>query len=223
MIYDVSVPIHNGMPVWPGDPAVKLTSMAFPSKYSGHTIRVTSIEMGSHTGTHVDAPQHFVEGGKTLHEIPLEWLVGEAVVIHLPGVRSIGRRHLENQDWKAVQRVLFKTDNSALWSDNEFHEDFVYLERGAAEFLVERGLRLVGIDYLSIDSFHSPNHPTHFVLLPNNIVVLEGLDLRQVAPGRYHMVALPLNLQRADGAPTRVILARQPEECRPSARSSWWR
>jgi arylformamidase len=105
-----------------------------------------------------------------------------------------------------VRRVLFKTDNSERWSDGHFHKDFVYLEPAAAEFLVERRLLLVGIDYLSVDRFGSGDHPSHFVLLPNNIVVLEGLNLSRVAPGRYHMVALPLNLQQADGAPTRVIL-----------------
>ena len=206
MIYDVSVPIDNGMPVWPSDPPVKLTPRAHPSRDGSHTVRVTSIEMGSHTGTHIDAPHHFVSGGQKLHEIPLDWLVGDTTVVHIPGVRSIARDHLEKLDWTGVQRVLFKTDNSARWADGEFHKDFVFLEPQAAEFLVERGLRLVGIDYLSIDAFGSKSHPTHFVLLPNNIVVLEGLNLSQVSPGRYHMVALPLNLQDADGAPTRVIL-----------------
>jgi len=162
--------------------------------------------MGSHTGTHIDAPHHFVDGGRKLEEIPLEWLVGDAAVFHLPGIRSIARRDLESLDWNGVRRVLFKTDNSERWRDGQFHTDFVYLEPAAAEFLVERGLRLVGIDYLSIDRFGSEDHPTHFVLLPKNIVVLEGLNLSRVAPGRYHMVALPLNLQQADGAPTRVIL-----------------
>jgi arylformamidase len=206
VIYDVSVPIENGMPVWPSDPPVKLTPSGIPAADRSHTIRVTSIEMGSHTGTHIDAPHHFVDGGRKLEEIPLEWLVGDAAVFHLPGIRSIARRDLESLNWSGVRRVLFKTDNSERWRDGQFHKDFVYLEPAAAKFLVERGLRLVGIDYLSVDPFGSDNHPTHFVLLPNNIVVLEGLNLSRVAPGRYHMVALPLNLQHADGAPTRVIL-----------------
>jgi arylformamidase len=112
-------------------------------------------------------------------------------------------------DWVGVKRVLFKTDNSDHWNDGKFYENFVYLEPDAAQFLVERGLRLVGIDYLSIDRFGSEHHPTHLVLLPHDVVVLEGLNLREIAPGRYHMVALPLNLQDADGAPTRVILMDQ--------------
>lgn len=206
MIYDVSVPISSAIPVWPSDPPVKLTEDKKLSEDRSYRIRVTSIEMGSHTGTHIDAPCHFVEGGKTLHEIPLDCLVGTASVIHIPGVPSIHRRHLESLDWTGVERVLFKTDNSQRWQDNRFHEDFVYLEPDAAEFLVERGLRLVGIDYLSIDRFGSEEHPTHFVLLPRDIVILEGLNLSRIAPGRYHMVALPLNLTGVDGAPTRVIL-----------------
>jgi len=206
MIYDVSVPIDNGMPVWPTDPAVSLVSTTIPSIDRRRTIRVTTIQMGSHTGTHIDAPNHFVEGGKKLHEIPLKVLVGEVAVFHIAGVPSINRRHLEQLDWVGVKRVLFKTDNSDHWKDEQFYENFVYLEPDAAAFLVERGLRLVGIDYLSIDRYGSEHHPTHLVLLPNNVVVLEGLNLKEVAPGRYHMVALPLNLHQADGAPTRVIL-----------------
>ena len=206
MIYDVSVPIDNGMPVWPTDPAVSLTTATIPSIDRRRSIRVTSIRMGSHTGTHIDAPHHFVEGGKKLHQIPLTWLVGEVSVFHIAGVPAIKQRHLEQLDWVGVKRVLFKTDNSDHWTDGAFYENYVYLEPDAASFLVERGLRLVGIDYLSIDRFGSDHHPTHLVLLPKDVVVLEGLNLSAVAPGRYHMVALPLNLQHADGAPTRVIL-----------------
>jgi len=206
MIYDVSVPIRNGMPVWPSDPPVKLIAQAHASQDQSHTIRVTSIEMGSHTGTHVDAPAHFVDGGKTLSEVPLEVFVGPATVFEIPGVRSITRSHLEKEDWTGIQRVLFKTDNSSHWNDGSFFEDFVYLEPGAGAFLVSQGIRLVGIDYLSIDRFRSVEHPTHFALLPHDVVLLEGLNLSRIMPGRYHMVALPLNLQNADGAPTRVIL-----------------
>jgi len=206
MIYDVSVSIRNGMPVWPSDPPIKLTPSAHPSRDGTHAAHVTAIEMGSHTGTHIDAPCHFVDGGRTLDQIPMDWLVGEASVFQIDGVSIISRKDLARFDWNNVERVLLKTDNSAKWADSSFHKDFVALEPQAAEFLVERGIRLVGIDYLSIDPFGSQAHPAHFVLLPNNVVVLEGLDLRQVSPGRYHMVALPLNLHGADGAPTRVIL-----------------
>ena len=206
MIYDVSIPITNAIPVWPSDPPVKLTPKSHLSRDGSHTVRLTSIEMGSHTGTHIDAPWHFVEGGKRLNEIPIDQLVGAAVVVALENVRSITRAALEAVDTEGSERVLFKTENSKHWNDGKFYEDFVYLEPDAAELLVERGVRVVGIDYLSIDQFKSVRHPTHFVLLGKNVAILEGLNLSQIKPGRYHMTALPLNLQDADGAPTRVIL-----------------
>jgi len=162
--------------------------------------------MGSHTGTHIDAPFHFIEGGRRLEEIPLYDLVGPAIVVQIRGVSSIQRNHLTPLNWTNVQRVLFNTDNSTHWNDGTFYEKFVYLEPDAAEFLVEQGVRLVGIDYLSIDPYKSEKHPTHFVLLSRNVIIIEGLNLSQIAPGAYQMVALPLNLQSGDGAPARVIL-----------------
>src|SRR4029079_5524426 len=206
MIYDVSVPIANGMHVWPSDPPLKLTPQGHLSRDHSHTIHVTTIEMGSHTGTHIDAPFHFVEGGRKLDEIPLKDLVGPVSVIQVTGVPSITREHLKSLSWKNVDRVFFKTDNSEHWNDGVFFERFVYLEPEAAEFLVQRNLRVVGIDYLSIDPYKSEKHPTHFVLLGRNVIIIEGLNLSRVPPGRYQMVALPLNLQGADGAPTRVII-----------------
>ena len=206
MIYDVTVPITNTMPTWPGDPAVQLLPKSHLSRDKSHTVRLTAIEMGSHTGTHIDAPYHFVEGGRRLHEIPLEQLIGKVTVFEIAGVRSIGRKELERLGWNGVERVLFKTENSKHWQDGKFYEDFVYLDPEGAELLVERGVRLVGIDYLSIDKFESEKHPAHFVLLPKNIVILEGLNLNSVPAGEYTLFALPLNLQDADGAPMRVIL-----------------
>jgi arylformamidase len=206
MIYDVTVPITNIMPVWPGDPPVRLSVKSHLSRDKTHTVRLTAIEMGSHTGTHMDAPVHMIEGGKRLEQFPLETLTGKATVVEIPGVRSIGREQLEHLDWHGVERVLFKTENSKHWQDGRFYEEFVYLDPAGAEFLVERGVRLVGIDYLSIDKFRSESHPSHFALLSKNIAIIEGLNLSAVPPGQYTLVALPLNLQDADGAPTRVIL-----------------
>ena len=162
--------------------------------------------MGSHTGTHIDAPYHFMEGGRKLEEIPLGELVGPAIVVQIEGVPSITRKHLMPLDWNDVQRVLFKTDNSEHWNDGAFYEKFVYLDPDAAEFLVQQGVRVVGIDYLSIDPYKSEKHPTHFVLLPRNVIIIEGLNLKHVPPGLYQMVALPLKLNSGDGAPARVIL-----------------
>jgi len=207
MIYDVTVPIRNSMPVWPSDPPVQLTPKSHLSRDGSHTVRLTAIEMGSHTGTHIDAPWHFVENGRRLSEIPIETLVGPATVYEIPGVRSIGRADLEKRDLSGKERVLFKTENSKHWNDGRFYEEFVYLEPEAAQVLVGSGVKLVGIDYLSIDKYKSEKHPSHFVLLERNVVIVEGLNLSKVAPGKYNMAALPLNLQDADGAPTRVILS----------------
>lgn len=206
MIYDATVPITSGMPVWPGDPPVKLSAKSHLSRDKTHTVKLTAIEMGSHTGTHVDAPYHMIEGGKRLHEFPIETFFGKAVVREIPDVRSIGRAELQAFEWNGVERVLFKTENSKHWDDGKFYEEFVYLEPEGAKFLVERGVRLVGIDYLSVDRFKSESHPTHFVLLANNIVILEGLNLNGAPAGEYTLAALPLNLQDADGGPARVIL-----------------
>jgi arylformamidase len=147
-----------------------------------------------------------MDDGKKLEEFSLETLTGKADVFEILGTRSLGRRELERIDWTGVERVLFKTENSAHWEDGKFYEEFVYLEPEGAEFLVRQGIRLVGIDYLSIDKFQSPSHPSHFVLLNENIPILEGLNLSRVPAGKYTLIALPLNLQNADGAPTRVVL-----------------
>jgi len=206
MIYDVTVPISNTMPVWPGDSPVRLTAKSHPSRDETHTVRLTEIEMGSHTGTHIDAPIHMIDGGKRLNDISLEILVGKATVFQISGTRSIGRAELVPLNWSGVERVLFKTDNSKHWQDEKFYEDFVYLDPDGAKFLVEQGMRLVGIDYLSVDRLKSESYPSHFVLLEKSIAILEGLNLSAVPPGEYTLAALPLNLQSADGAPTRVIL-----------------
>jgi arylformamidase len=206
MVHDVSVPITTSMPVWPSDPPVSLTPTAHLSRDKSHTVRVTKIEMGSHTGTHIDAPWHMVEGGRKLNQIPLETLIGPALVVEIPGAQSIARSHLEEMSLHGIPRILLKTENSRHWNDGKFYEQFVYLEPDAAELLVERNVAVVGIDYLSIDQFKSEKHPSHFVLLRRNVVIIEGLNLSQVKPGKYHMTALPLNLQEVDGAPTRVIL-----------------
>jgi arylformamidase len=206
MIYDISVPITHTMPVWPGDPPVQLLQKSHESADHSHTVTVTDIRMGSHTGTHFDAPFHMITGGKKLDEFPLDILVGKATVLQIPGVRSIGRTDLERFNWEGVERVLFKTDNSSHWQDGKFYEEFVYLQPDGADFLVERRVRLVGIDYLSIDKFKADSHPTHMVLLKKNILLLEGLNLNNVSPGEYMLYALPLNLQDVDGGPARVIL-----------------
>lgn len=209
MIYDVTVPITSSMPVWPGDPPVRLSAKSHVSRDGGHTVRLTSIEMGSHTGTHIDAPYHMLGEGKRLEEFPLETLTGRATVVEIPECSSIGRAELQRFNWTGVERVLFKTENSQHWQDGEFYERFVYLDPEGAQFLAQLGVKLVGIDYLSIDKFKSDSHPSHFVLMTKNILILEGLNLSRVPAGEYTLIALPLNLHNADGAPARVILTNE--------------
>jgi arylformamidase len=206
MIYDVTVPISNTMPVWPGDPPVQLTPKLHVSSDKTHRVHLTAIEMGSHTGTHIDVPFHMIDGGKRLGDFGVDVFVGPATVIEIPSTRAIGRAQLERFNFNGIERVLLKTENSNHWQDGKFYEHFVYLEPDGAQFLVEGGIRMVGIDYLSIDRFNSDSHPSHFVLLKKNIVIIEGLNLKAVPAGNYSIVALPLNLQDSDGAPTRVIL-----------------
>jgi arylformamidase len=206
MIYDISVPITNTMPVWPGDSPVHLQRKSHEGKDHSHIVTVTDIQMGSHSGTHFDAPFHMIQGGKKLDEFPLDVFVGKATVVEIPGVKSIGRSDLERFNWKGVERVLFRTENSGHWQDGKFYEEFVYLQPGGAEFLVEQRVRLVGIDYLSIDKFKSDSHPAHMVLMTKNILILEGLNLNNIAPGEYMLYALPLKLADIEGGPGRVIL-----------------
>lgn len=206
MIYDVTVPITSSMPVWPGDPPVRLTAKSHLSRDGSHTVRLTGIEMGSHTGTHIDAPFHMMAEGKRLEEFPLETLIGRVTVFEVLGCSSIGRAELEHFDWIGVERVIFKTENSRHWQDGAFYERFVYLEPEGAEFIAQKNVKLVGIDYLSIDKFKSDSHPSHFVLMTRNILILEGLNLSSVPAGEHTLIALPLNLHDADGAPARVIL-----------------
>jgi len=206
MIYDVSVQLSNHVPVWPSGPPIRLEPTPHLSRDKSYTVHETLIQISSHMGTHIDAPYHFVENGKRLHEIPLERLVGKATVFEIPGVRSIGERELRPLKWDGVERVLFKTENSKHWQDGSFYEQFVYLEPEGAQFLIERGVQLVGIDYLSIEKYKAEKHRTHFALLEKDVVIIEGLDLSRVGPGEYSMVALPLNLLDTDGGPTRVIL-----------------
>src|SRR5262245_54366852 len=145
MIYDVTVPITGSMPVWPGDPPVTLTAKSHESRDGTHTVRLTAIEMSSHTGTHLDAPYHMIGEGRRLEDFPLETLTGGATVVENSRRPSIGRSDLDRLKWNGIERVLFKTDNSAHWRDGQFYEKFVYLEPDGAEFLAQLSLKLVGI------------------------------------------------------------------------------
>jgi arylformamidase len=204
---DVTVPVRSGMPVYEGDPAVELQRVT--SMTEGGICNISRLDFGLHSGTHIDAPLHFIDGAGGVESIPLDALIGEAFVadatpvmgnIDLAALRSI-------QIPSGSQRILFKTTNSRLWDQEGFSRDFVALTEDAARELVRRGVRLVGIDYLSIAPF-SDAAPTHIALLEAGVVILEGLDLRSVTPGMYRLLCLPLLVPGADGAPARTLLQR---------------
>ncbi|OLE55733.1 MAG: hypothetical protein AUG51_02040 [Acidobacteria bacterium 13_1_20CM_3_53_8] len=208
-IYDISVPISSETPIYPGDPGVRINQWA--SLAQNDPANVTLLHFGAHTATHVDAPAHFIAGGSRVEEIPLDVLIGMATVVEIPDdVSVIDAGKLPWLEMSGATRVLFKTRNSSFWSDlaQGFREDFTYIAPDAARALVERGVRLVGMDYLSVEKFQSEDHLTHVTLLEKSVVILEGLDLREVPAGRYELICLPLKIVGAsgDGAPARAVL-----------------
>ena len=208
-IYDVTVPVSNELPTWPSDPGVEITD--YRSFAAGDGVNVSMLNLGAHTGTHVDAPAHFIEGAAKVESLPLDALIGDALVIELPeDARVIDEAFVQKHYVARSERVLFKTRNSAFWSESnpQFHTDFTYLDLPAAKWLVEQGIKLVGIDYLSIEKYASEKHETHLALLSHGVVILEGLNLTGIAAGKYELICLPLRLRsnKGDGAPARVVL-----------------
>lgn len=206
-IIDISVPIRPGMVVYEGDPDISLTLAA--SIAEGAQANVSRLDLGVHTGTHIDAPHHFIDGAGTVDQTPLEALIGPAHVVDATGltgdVEAADLNELKLPE--GVERLLFKTRNSALWEQPTFSMHFIGLTEAAARALVGRGVRLVGVDYLSVAPKGDPG-PTHVALLEAGVVIVEGLDLREVEPGEYTLVCLPLRLVGADGAPARAVLLR---------------
>lgn len=206
-IYDITVPVSAEVPIYKGDPGVGISS--FKSIANGDSANVSQISLGVHTATHVDAPNHFIDGAKRVHEIDPEKLVGPCRVVEIADdVIAIEPEHVG--EIIGVTRVLFKTRNSAFWSEPEkgFRTDFTYITPASAKMLAENGVVLVGIDYLSIEKSGSPGHPVHVTLLEKEIVILEGLDLRAVPPGEYELFCAPLKYigGNGDGSPARTFL-----------------
>jgi arylformamidase len=206
-IYDITLPITPGMPVWPGDPAVVLERVS--SMDAGAHDNISRLACSVHTGTHVDAPHHFLNDHRTVDALPLDVLTGPTQVIQIPEeVDLITAAILEGAGIPpGTTRLLLKTRNSMIWqgAENGFVRDFVGVSLDGAEWLVQAGLQLVGIDYLSIAPYKK-SIPTHQALLKAGIIILEGLDLRAVSPGIYDLYCMPLKLVGSDGAPARAIL-----------------
>ena len=205
-IYDITVPIRSGMPIYEGDPPVKIEAAS--SLASGDSANVSFLHLGAHTGTHVDAPAHFIESAAKIDSLPLDVLIGSARLVHVAEDRTeIDSEFLSSCDLENVERIIFRTRNSGFW-ESGFRKDFTHLLPEAAEMLVNRGVKLVGIDYLSIEKFHSGHHRTHIALLSRGVVIVEGLDLSDVPAGDYELICLPLKIAEGagDGAPARVVL-----------------
>lgn len=205
-IYDITVPLRSGMPIYEGDPGLEI--QPWSSMEKGDSANVSFLHFGAHTGTHVDAPAHFIEGAGKLDALPLGILIGPVRVVRVPEDRNeIDPSFLAGCDLDNVERVLFHTRNSAFWSEG-FRKDYTHLLPEAAQMLADRGIKLVGIDYLSIEKFHSGHHRTHLTLLSKGIVIVEGLNLTEVPDGDYELICLPLRIAdgAGDGAPARVVL-----------------
>jgi arylformamidase len=203
-LIDISLPIRDGMIVYEGDPGVSVSSAMALDR--GDPANVSMLQFGSHTGTHLDAPLHFIDGAASVDRLPLDLLIGPARVVEIDAERLIEPAHLGALPLDGCTRLLLKTRNSALWDRPAFSRDYTALSEAAARVLLERGIKLIGVDYLSIEAFGAEGHRVHRLLLGAGVVILEGLDFRRVAPGEYELICLPLRIAGGDGSPCRAIL-----------------
>jgi len=202
---DISVPLRSAMVSWPGDPPVEIRRVS--SVEAGDAATVSHLSFGSHTGTHMDSPAHFIGGGASIDAVPWHAVMGRARVLHLPGVRVVTADVLKQHALGKRERLLLKTDNStAEWWVRPFQKDFVHLDEGAASYLAERGTLLIGVDYLSVSGYADNPALVHRALLANGVWIVEGLNLVNVEAGDYELVCLPLKLDGGDGAPARALL-----------------
>ena len=204
---DVSVTVRDGMPHWPGNPPITLERVMELGR--GDDCNLSRLAMGVHSGTHIDSPVHFLPGAAGVDEMPLSATMGEARVVEINDPRQITASELEKNELQPGERVLFRTSNSArCWRASTFVEDFVHISEQAATYLAERGVRTVGVDYLSVGRYPSGGTRVHQILLEAGIWIIEGLDLSPVTGGRYEMICLPVKLHGSDGAPARALLRR---------------
>ena len=203
-LIDVSVPLDARLPTYPHNTPFSLEPVRRMAR--GDSSNVSTLHMSAHAGTHVDAPRHFFDEGPGTEALPLDLLVGRTRVIEVASRAGIAAEDLDAIDFSDDIRVLIKTHNSTFWGFPVFHEDYVGVTESGAKHLVEHGIKVVGVDYLSVEQFKNVGKPAHHVLLGAGTIVIEGLDLRDVEPGVYDMFCLPLRVVGSDGAPARVVL-----------------
>lgn len=205
-LLDVSLPLAPGLPTYPGNPPFELHPLKRIA--DGDSSNVSRLLLGTHTGTHVDAPKHFIDHAAGVDALQLDLLIGRARVVGIDRRGGITADELAAAGLREDIRVLFKTPNSALWNRSTFHEDYTHLSEGAARYLVDQGVKVVGIDYLSVEEFKKAGAPAHRALLGSGVIIIEGLNLSEAEPGMYEMYCLPLLVAGGDGAPARVVLKR---------------
>ncbi len=203
---DVSVPLAASVPTYPGNPPFELQPIKRIA--NGDSSNVSRLVMGTHSGTHVDAPRHFFDDGVATDGLSLDLLIGRARVVDLPRRGGITAEDLAAAALREDLRVLLKTPNSALWNGGGFRQDYTHLTEGGARYLVAQGVKVVGIDYLSVEEFKKPGAPAHRALLSQGVIIIEGLNLSEAEPGMYEMYCLPVSVVDGDGAPARVVLKR---------------
>jgi arylformamidase len=201
---DISVPLRTGMVVYPGDPRVQIERDQDVAR--GDTVTLTTISMGTHTGTHIDAPLHFVNGGRSIDCLPPTAVNGRARVIAITNEVSVDLPELEDHQIRPDEIILFKTKNSAFWTDNRFHKEYIFLSTPAARYLASKQIRAVGIDYLSIGGYQQNEEEVHKILLGASIWIIESLNLSRTEPGGYDLFCLPLKIEGAEAAPARAFL-----------------
>ena len=205
-LIDVSVPLDASLPTYPGNTPYSLEATKRIAR--GDSSNVSALHMSAHAGTHVDAPRHFFDAGAGAEAFPLEMLIGRARVVEVRARGGIGAEELADANLSEEVRLLIKTSNSKLWGSPEFRENYIGLREAGAKFLLAHGIKVLGVDYLSVEEFKRSGAPAHHVLLGGGVIVIEGLNLRDVDPGVYEMFCLPLRVVGSDGAPARVVLRR---------------
>lgn len=207
--YDITLPLSDKLITWPTDTPVSIRKTSSISQ--GNSYNVSELTFSSHCGTHIDAPYHFEENGIKVDQIPLDFLIGKATVFEIKNREKIDWEDVRSLRFDDCTRVIFKTVNSTYWKCAAFKRDFVYVTKEAAQYLADKNVKLVGIDYLSVEQFDNKYADTHHTLLRKGIVIIEGLDLSKVKAGDYELIALPLKIKDGDGSPARVILKRYPK------------